>query len=91
MTTGRADQHRGLYGKFTVTREDGSSAPGGKHEGCNYFVLDLDHDSNAEAALRAYAAACQRKYPALAADLIDKADLMFQKRFWGTHGGCKSK
>jgi len=63
------DPERGLYDKFVVTRTDGASAPGGKHDGCAYFVLDIDHDEHAVAALTAYAASCESEYPLLAADL----------------------
>jgi len=63
------DRNRGLYGKFHVTRTDGSSEPGGKHDGGEYFVLDLTHDKHAAAALRAYADSCDAEYPLLAADL----------------------
>lgn len=68
------DKARGLHEKFTVTRNDGSSEPGGKHHGCEYFVLDLTHDKHAEAALRAYAASCSEEHPLLAADLLHKLD-----------------
>lgn len=64
----------GLYRKFEVTRTDGSSAPGKKHDGCSYFVLDLDHDAHAIPALRAYARSCRKDYPALADDLESFAD-----------------
>lgn len=47
----RSDTEQGLFQKFEVRRTDGSSEPGGKHEGCEYFVLDVDHDPHAEAAL----------------------------------------
>jgi hypothetical protein len=67
------DENRGLYEKFKVTRTDGSSEPGGKHEGCRYFVLDLTHDEFAASALRAYGMACRRDYPALSADLLQIA------------------
>ncbi len=63
------DSERGLYKKFEVTRTDGSSAPGEKHEGCDYFVLDIDHDPFALTALIAYAKAVKLAYPLLAADL----------------------
>jgi hypothetical protein len=63
------DKTRGLYNKFTVTRTDGTSAPGGKHDGCEYFVLDLTHDKHAAAAIKAYANSCRAEYPLLAADL----------------------
>jgi hypothetical protein len=61
--------HRGLYQKFTVTRTDGRSNPGQKHEHCQYFVLDLTHDPYAVAALHAYVMACRKDRPRLAYDL----------------------
>lgn len=63
------DTKRGLYGKYIVKRLDGSSEPGGKHEKCAFFVLDLEHDKHAKAALKAYAESCKREFPALAKDL----------------------
>jgi hypothetical protein len=60
----------GLYQKFIVERVDGRSAPGEKHAGCQYFVLDLDHDQYAAAAIRAYAGACRPTLPELSADLL---------------------
>lgn len=57
--------------KFTVKRTNGSSEPGGKHEHCTFFVLDIQHDPFAEAALEAYAKACEAKYPHLARDIRD--------------------
>jgi hypothetical protein len=59
----------GLYEKFRVERTDGTSAPGEKHDGCQYFVLDVTHDPFAIPALKAYIAACRPAYPALATDL----------------------
>jgi hypothetical protein len=71
------DKHStGLYHKFTVTRTDGTSAPGQKHDGCEYFVLDITHDPHAYAALRAYADSCQKEYPKLADDLRTQAGAM---------------
>lgn len=64
-----SDATQGIYHKFNVTRTDGSSEPGGKHENCRYFVLDLDHDPHAPAAIRAYAESCKDTHPALSADL----------------------
>ena len=64
------DKNRGLYSKFHITRTDGSSGPDGKHELCRYFVLDLDHDPYAWAAIRAYEQACAHEYPNLADDLM---------------------
>jgi hypothetical protein len=64
---------RGLYRKFDVHRTDGTDAPGQKHDGCNYFVLDVTHDQHALPALRAYAESCKTDYPALSADVADLA------------------
>ena len=63
------DRGRGLYDKYEVRRRDGSSSPGGEHERCCYYVLDLDHDQYALAALATYAESCSRQYPLLARDL----------------------
>lgn len=60
---------RGVYRKFHIERTDGGSGPGQKHDGCNYFVLDLTHDPFAIPALRAYAEACRTRRPQLAHDL----------------------
>ena len=60
---------RGIHRKYTITRTDGRDAPGEKHHGCTYFVIDLDHDENAKAALEAYANACRKARPALAKHL----------------------
>ncbi len=59
----------GLYAKFRVERTDGKSASGEKHDGCEYFVLDITHDPYALPALEAYEKACRGKYPTLADDL----------------------
>ncbi len=66
------NKRRGLYQKFNVTRTDGSSAPAGKHEGCDYFVLDVTHDPFAAVALRAYADACREEYPHLSDDMRER-------------------
>lgn len=66
---GKPDEQQGLFRKFDVRRTDGSSEPGGKHEGCEYFVLDLDHDPLARVALQAYADACDSTHPQLSQDL----------------------
>lgn len=65
-------EQQGLFRKFDVRRVDGSDAPGGKHHGCRYFVLDVDHDQHARAALSAYAGACETTHPDLARDLREK-------------------
>jgi hypothetical protein len=60
------DRTRGLLPKFIVVRRDGSSSKDGKHEKCDYFVLDLDHDPFARPALKAYADSCRAEYPLIA-------------------------
>lgn len=62
-------EQQGLFRKFIVTRTDGSSEPGGKHEHCEYFVLDTTHDKLARVALQAYADACDATHPELSLDL----------------------
>jgi len=47
------DRQRGLYGKYLISRVDGSSEPGCKHAACDYYVLDLVHDQYAKAAILA--------------------------------------
>lgn len=67
----------GIYRKFDVRRTDGSDARGGKHDGCNYFVLDLTHDPHAIPAMKAYSESCRAAYPVLAQDidtLVGQAD-----------------
>lgn len=59
----------GLYPKYKVTRTDGQSAPGQKHENSEYFVLNLTTDKHAIAAINAYAKSCEKEYPLLADDL----------------------
>ncbi|SAJ96695.1 gp03 [Burkholderia multivorans] len=68
----KTNAEQGLFRKFDVRRVDGSDQPGGKHHGCEYFVLDMNHDGYARAALRAYARACAAEFPILAADLIKR-------------------
>lgn len=69
------DKTRGLYDKFRVIRTDGSSAVGGKHGECEYFVLDLTHDKHAAPALRAYSESARNDgYDLLANDLEAKVD-----------------
>ena len=72
MRPGDPDRGRGLYQKFVAYRADGSSGPGGKHEGCALFVLDVDHDEHARPALAAYANAVAGEYPQLAEDIFAK-------------------
>lgn len=72
MTMGTGDAERGLYKKYDVTRTDGSSGSGGKHEACEYFVLDLEHDRLAWGALEHYVRAAESDFPLLADDLHTK-------------------
>lgn len=68
------DAERGLYDKYNVERADGSSGPGGKHEHCDYFILDLVHDKLAVTALTAYAKGAEHEFPQLADDLYGFPD-----------------
>lgn len=61
---------QGIFRKFIVQRVDGSDHPGGKHHGCRYFVLDLDHDQHAHAAMTAYGRACAETHPALSEEIL---------------------
>lgn len=61
-----------IFDKFHVIRTDSTDGPGGKHDGCEYFVLDLTHDPYAEPAIMAYADACEITHPTLAADIRDR-------------------
>lgn len=77
------DKKKGLYRKFKIKRNDGRSEPGEKHYGCEYFVLDLNHDPHALPAIRAYRDSCENEYPVLAHDLTDLSAAMatnFMKR-----------
>ena len=62
-------EQAGLYRKFNVYRRFDFA---GKHDGCEYFVLDWKHDPFTLPALEAYAAACEAKFPDLARDLRTK-------------------
>jgi hypothetical protein len=73
--TSRAAEQQGLFRKFSVTRADGSDQKGGRHEGCEYFVLDVKHDKHAGAALLAYADSCKESHPELAKDMRDRYGL----------------
>lgn len=66
------DKTRGVYNKFQVERTDGQTKPGGKHEFCDHFVLDITCDPFARVALKSYATACAAEYPLLSADLFLK-------------------
>ena len=59
------EPERGLYKKYYVERTDGKSANGEKHEKCKYFVIDIDHDKFAGAALLEYADRCKDDHPEL--------------------------
>lgn len=88
-TTKPAEQ-QGMFRKFDVRRVDGSDQPGGKHHGCKYFVLDLDHDKAAPAAMRAYATEIAPTHPQLAADIetefgvgVSQAVALQPRNDWG--------
>lgn len=73
--TSKPAEQQGLFAKFNVIRNDGSDQPGGKHHGCDYFVLDVTHDQYAKDALSAYAAACKSTHPDLSADMLNRYGL----------------
>jgi hypothetical protein len=67
------NKRRGLYHKFNIERTDGTSALGGKHESCDYFVLDLTHDPHAIPAMLAYAKSAKKDgYEELFLDIMRK-------------------
>ena len=75
------DKDRGLYRKYSlIERTDGMSGPGQKHDGCEYFVLDLTHDEHALPAIRAYATSCRKTHPQLSKDLWDWAHAEADRR-----------
>lgn len=65
----------GLFAKYRVTRIDDADGPGGKHEHCQLFVLDLPHDQFALPAIEVYAKCCFVEFPRLAKDLQDLAGI----------------
>ncbi len=70
-------EEQGLFQKYTVFRNDGQSDRGHKHEGCDYFVIDVDHDPHAKAALQAYSNAVDDTHPNLSADMVRRYGLNF--------------
>lgn len=75
------DKERGLYGKFKVERTDGRDVgPHAKHDGCDYFVLDLTHDPIAREAAVAYSREARRAgFSQLADDLWLKVHMQRNK------------
>lgn len=73
----------GVKAKYIVTRLDGSSGPGGKHAHCPLFVLDLEHDPWADAAIKAIIEHCSPYAPLLAGDLRK----WLQQRVWPLQSG----
>lgn len=71
-------EQQGMFSKFHVERVDGSSAKGGKHHGCRYWVLDLDHDKHAPAAMRGYAEDCKETHPILSAEIFAEFGMQSQ-------------
>lgn len=63
----------GLERRYAVKR---LADPEGKHDGCDFFVLDLVHDRFAYNALAAYALACFAEFPQPASDLHSRAQSM---------------
>lgn len=73
-------EQQGVFRKFYVRRTDGSSDPGGKHYGCKYFVLDVEHDRYAKAALAAYSRSCKDTHPELSKDIVMRYGLRESER-----------
>jgi hypothetical protein len=74
------DRERGIYPKYMISRLDGSSEPGKKHEKCRYFVLDLDHDPHATPALFSYATSARADgYEQLAGELFAQIQPYLQR------------
>lgn len=71
------DREKGLYRKYRVTRIGDET---GKHDACEFFVLDWLHDKFAVDTMRAYAMFCQAEFPALADELRNRADYYEKKR-----------
>lgn len=71
----RPAESQGMFYKFEVRRVDGSDKPGGKHYGCQNFVLDMDHDPAAPAAMKAYVNAVRPTHPYLADELNERFNL----------------
>ncbi len=69
-----------IYHKFNVRRTDGKDDPGQKHDGCDYLIVDLNHDEQALAILdfAAYRYASTR--PTYAESLRIKADVIRTRR-----------
>jgi len=55
---------RGIFRRYLVEKI------GGGHAQCRYFVLDLDCDPHAKAAMEAYARSCHSTHPRLALDIL---------------------
>lgn len=62
--------HQGAFRKYNVSRADGKDAPGGSHEGDEYFVINLTRDAHAAAAIHAYADSCLTTHPQLSIELV---------------------
>jgi hypothetical protein len=73
-------KERGLYPKYAIRRLDGSTNKGGKHNQCDYFVLDITHDPHAAPAIFSYARSAEADgYKDLAKDLYGKIQPFLKK------------
>ena len=86
---------KGLQQKYEIKRTDGSDNPGGEHEDCFLFVLDITHDPSAREAVEFYARTVQDTRPKLSADLYKVLDEYYEgesartKMTTKTTGVCK--
>lgn len=71
--------NRGLENKYIVKRTDGADQLGGKHEGCDLFVLDLTHDPHAKTGILHYATAIRVNRPILYMQLMSKIGVPFEE------------
>lgn len=70
------DEDRRFYQKYNVQRLNRLNDRTGRYDGCEFFVLDLDHDRYAKIALLAYAGACEEEFPLLSRNLLERCKRM---------------
>ncbi len=65
------DKKKGFYKHYEVKR---LNDPAGKHDDCEYLVLDFKHDKFSIPAATMYADMCEAEYPLLAKNLRETID-----------------
>lgn len=67
------DKTKGWIRKYIVRRSDDTDQPGGKHDGCDLFVMDLTHDPLAIIPMLEYAYNANiAGYKPLAREIVQK-------------------